>query len=60
LYPDAAKVSVADGTGGKSEGKRAVRGRFLGSNRAKGPGFEARNRGFQGVLFTDKGNKYFG
>ena len=47
-------MSFADGTGEKSEGKRAVRGLFFGSNRPKGSGFEARNRDFQGVLFTDK------
>jgi hypothetical protein len=47
-------VTFADGTGEKSEGKRPVRGLFFGSNRPKGPGFEARNRDFQGILFTDK------
>jgi hypothetical protein len=38
-------VSLADGSGEKSAGKRTVRGRFFGSNLAKRPGFEAK-KGF--------------
>jgi hypothetical protein len=54
LYPDAAKVSVADGTGEKSRGKGMFEAGFPARTGQKGPGFEAKNRDFQGVLFTDK------
>jgi hypothetical protein len=50
LKPKIEAMFFAAGIVGKAGGKRAVRGRFLGSNRAKRPDFEAKNRGFP-VIF---------
>jgi hypothetical protein len=45
-------VSFADGKSEKSEGKRSVRGRFFGSNRAKKAGFGAKRGDFSRFMFT--------
>jgi hypothetical protein len=50
LKPEVKTVSFEDGNREKNKGKRTDLGRLFGSNRAKRPGFEAKNRDFP-VIF---------